>query len=67
MIENKIYRDENDDMSQVIRKYILDKSYLWNNEIINYIGYYWNSLDKKVKSIQLFFYIWLMSLLIEIN
>ena len=45
MIENKIYRDENDDMSQVIRKYILDKSYLWNNEIINYIGYYWNSLD----------------------
>ncbi len=43
-------------MSQVIRKYILDKRYLWNNEIINYIGYYCNSLDKKVKSHTIIFF-----------
>ena len=48
-IENKIYTDENEDMSKVIRKYILDQSYYWNSEMVSLIGYYWDLLDKKVK------------------
>ena len=49
-IENKTYpTDENNDMTKVVRKYIMDQSHEWNNEIVNYIGYYWDLLDKKVK------------------
>jgi hypothetical protein len=34
-IEKKTYIDENNDMSKVIKNFILDQIYIWNNEIVN--------------------------------
>ena len=48
-IQNEKYIDENNNMSKVIRKYILDQTDNWNNEIVNFIGHYWYLLDKKIK------------------
>lgn len=48
-IQDKIYIDKNNNMSKVIKNYILDQSYIWNNEIVDFIGYYWDLLDKKIK------------------
>ena len=49
-MKNNTYKDKNEDMSKTLRQYILDQSFNWNGEIIGYIGYYWDKLDKKVKS-----------------
>ena len=49
-MKNNTYKDKNEDMSKTLRQYILDQSFNWNSEIIGYIGYYWDKLDKKVKS-----------------
>ena len=48
-IESKAYKDEKNDMSVAIKKFILDQSNIWDNEITDYIGYFWNLLDKKIK------------------
>ena len=48
-IENKIYTDKNNEMNKVFRKYILEQSHKWNNEMVSYIGYFWDLLDEKVK------------------
>ena len=42
-------------MPKILRKYILDLENKLNNEIINFIGYYWCNLEKKVKSHTLIF------------
>ena len=44
--ENKT---NNKDIKKILKKYILDQSFIWNPEIISYIGYYWDKLDKKIK------------------
>ena len=54
-IEKKTYQDENGNMSKAIKEYIQDKILIWNNEIVNYVGYYWGALDKKVKNHTLLF------------
>ena len=54
-IENNTYSYKKKEMPKALRNYILDRSDAWNNEIINYIGYYWDSLEKKVKSHTLIF------------
>ena len=46
---------KNNEMSKMLRKYILDQSDKWNPELVKYIGYYWDTLDKKVKSHTLIF------------
>ena len=54
-IKNKTYSNDNKYMPKTLRKYILDLENKWNNEIINFIGYYWCNLEKKVKSHTLIF------------
>jgi hypothetical protein len=48
-IDNKTYTDKNKDMGKDIKKYIMDQSHNWNPDIVQYIGYFWDLLDKKVK------------------
>ena len=40
----------NYDLNKELRHYILKKINKYDKEIINFVGYYWKSLDKKVKS-----------------
>ena len=47
--ENKTNTSNNKDIKKILKKYILDQSFIWNPEIISYIGYYWDKLDKKIK------------------
>ena len=54
-IEKKTYRDENGNFSKAIKQYIQDQISIWNNEIVIYAGYYWDTLDKKVKNHTIFF------------
>ena len=48
-IESKTYIDKNNNISKTLKNFILDQSDKWNSEIVRYIGYYWDLLDKKVK------------------
>ena len=54
-IENKTYIDKNKNMSKTLKNYILDQSDKWNSEMVRYIGYYWDLLDKKIKCHTLIF------------
>ena len=65
-IEKKTYIDENNDMSKVIKNFILDQIYIWNNEIVNYIGNYWDSLDKKIK-VHTIIFLYMVNEFIKIN
>ena len=47
--ENKTNTSNNKDIKKILKKYILDQSFIWNPEIISYIGYYWDKLDTKIK------------------
>ena len=49
-IDSNTYSNVKKNMSKILRKYILDLSDKWEKEIINFIGYYWDALEKKVKS-----------------
>ena len=40
---------KNEYILKSLKKYILDQNFLWNCDIVNYIGYYWDTLDKKIK------------------
>jgi len=43
------------EMPKMLKEYILGQSDKWSPELVKYIGYYWDSLDKKVKSHTLVF------------
>ena len=47
--DNKTNTSNNKDIKKILKKYILDQSFIWNPEIISYIGYYWDKLDTKIK------------------
>ena len=40
---------KNEYILKSLKKYILDQNFLWNCDIVNYIGYYWDTLDRKIK------------------
>ena len=52
---NNNSKHKKNEMHKIFRKYILDQSDKWNPELVKYIGYYWDSLDAKVKSHTLIF------------
>ena len=54
-VNNNNSKHKKNEMHKIFRKYILDQSDKWNPELVKYIGYYWDSLDAKVKSHTLIF------------
>ena len=40
---------KNEYILKSLKKYILAQNFLWNCDIVNYIGYHWDTLDKKIK------------------
>ena len=47
--ENKTNTSDNKDIMKSLKKYILNQIFLWSPDIIGYIGYYLDKLDKKFK------------------
>ena len=47
-IENKTLIAQNNEMSKTLKNYILEQKEKWNSDIAQYVGYYWNLLDKKI-------------------
>ena len=54
-IRKKTYQKENGNMPIAIKQYIQDNISIWSVEIVNYAGYYWDALDKKIKNHTLLF------------
>ena len=48
-IRKKTFQYENGNMPNAIRQYIQDQISIWSIEIVSYIGYFWDALDRKVK------------------
>ena len=42
-------------MPNAIRQYIQDQISIWSIEIVSYIGYFWDALDRKIKNHTLLF------------